>query len=47
MIEEDYYREERLPLKVYFDVWTLKMERERKLREAKKKFNDINWNRLL
>lgn len=46
MIDFEIYYEERLPLKVYFDVWSLKMERERQLREAKKKFNNINWDKL-
>lgn len=47
MIEENYHREERLPLTMYYDAWLLKMERERKLQEAKKKFNNINWDKLL
>ena len=43
---ERYYREERLPLKVYFDVWSFRIERERQLREARKKFHNINWDKL-
>lgn len=47
MIDEEIYRKERLPLRMYYDAWLFNIERQKQLEIAKKKFNNINRDKLL